>query len=246
MGLSWFYALIFCAFSVTPAAAVHKPQPGWCRTAHRPKKKAQTGYDGYCKLCFKSKFPEKYAEKNARRHRQCVVCLQERELVHKLFCKPCFRARSCEKCGAVNREEVAVQCWACLGSREALGATQRRLAMWCSACFDPGQLLLGLCEACSHRREKCHLCDEPETLFDKVLVCAEPGCAARIWFCTKCISMVAAAPKVQCKSCGMQQEICACAVTPTKHSINYTSSGAVDIVSRSSFAKCASHLHPLM
>ena len=181
MGRSWFYALIFCAFSVTPAAAVHKPQPGWCRTAHRPKKKAQTGYDGYCKLCFKSKFPEKYAEKNARRHRQCVVCLQERELVHKLFCKPCFRARSCEKCGAVNREEVAVQCWACLGSREALGATQRRLAMWCSACFDPGQLLLGLCEACSHRREKCHQCDEPETLFDKVLVCAEPGCAARMW-----------------------------------------------------------------
>jgi hypothetical protein len=136
---------------------------------------AQTGYDGYCKLFFKTKSPKKYAEKNARRHTQCTIRSEERELVHKLFCKPCFKARSCSGCGAMSQEESAAHCSNCKSTREGKGAKQRRLVIWCSACFNEELILSGLCEMCFNRRQKadralgkeCQHCGIPEEVLDQ-------------------------------------------------------------------------------
>ncbi len=39
------------------------PAAGWCLTRHRPLKIAQSGYGGYCKVCYQEKFPKKHVRK---------------------------------------------------------------------------------------------------------------------------------------------------------------------------------------
>ena len=63
---------------------------------------------------FKAKFPEKYEEKVSKRIRQCVVCLKDGEIVKKKFCRPCFNARSCGRCGAMNQGSGAAARPECL------------------------------------------------------------------------------------------------------------------------------------
>ena len=75
----------FIALALVPAVSVVTPLYGWCKGSHRPKKKAQSGYNNYCKACFKKKFPAEYAEKAAKRMKHCVICSNEGELVQKLF-----------------------------------------------------------------------------------------------------------------------------------------------------------------
>ena len=79
----------------------HRWQNPWCKTPHFPKKLAVSGNRGYCISCFKKKFPQEYAEKNERRKqnlKHCVICSAKKDLIQKQFCKPCYRARSCERC----------------------------------------------------------------------------------------------------------------------------------------------------
>ena len=40
----------------------------------------QTGYEGYCKLCFRTKYPQRHAEKQERRRKRCACCGETKEL----------------------------------------------------------------------------------------------------------------------------------------------------------------------
>ena len=64
--------------------------------------KPQSGYQGYCKRCFRIKFPKEYAEKQQQRLKKCIYCGETKELHRSGLCKPCARARSCEGCSEVN------------------------------------------------------------------------------------------------------------------------------------------------
>ena len=113
------------------------PLYGWCRTKHDPKRPAQSGHDGYCKACYKARFPNKYAAKQANIKKSCGFC---RELRHNLragVCKPCRAARACGGCGDVNLNAAAASCMNCYASRQQRGASQTRLAMWCASCHQP-------------------------------------------------------------------------------------------------------------
>ena len=141
---TWILACVCLGLISYPSSAV------LCRT-RRCSSNAQSGHDGYCKTCFKKKFPKKYADKQARRQQKCVVCSQVRELVQKDICRPCFRARSCDKCGAVNRHKQALACSACFGTRKGLGSDTPRLALWCNSCTSPEERATRLCSVCLAR-----------------------------------------------------------------------------------------------
>jgi hypothetical protein len=113
---------------------------------------AQSGCLKNCKTCFKKKYPKEHAAMSAKRRKQCVICSKKGELVKKQFCQPCYNARKCKKCDAVNQDKNAAHCMNCFKTREALGATQSRLAMWCPACTEPVHLSSGLCEACFSKK----------------------------------------------------------------------------------------------
>ena len=104
-----------------------------CRGYHRPKKDtpfAQSGYDGYCKACYKLKNPDEYAAKQKARKRACRFCFEERELVRDGMCKPCLRERACQEngCSWVNVEPSPPRCVACAGQVKHNSATAARCA----------------------------------------------------------------------------------------------------------------------
>ena len=129
--------------------------------------------------------------------------------VKKNFCRPCFNARSCGKCGAVNQAGDAAACPECLVERASLGAAQTRLAMWCLPCTSHEQRASELCEVCWQKKvkldealgSKCHHCGKPDSVTARVFQCDEHDCQTRMRFCVKCISIGETANKVQCKSC---------------------------------------------
>ena len=130
---SWVFLVLVCicllsidAGKQTPQKQPQTPAAGWCHTRHRPNKPAQSGYDGYCKACYQDKFPKKYLDKQLQRKKQCAWCAELRDTIGGKFCKPCFSARSCEECSAVNTDNEAVSCVQCCTVREKLGATQSR------------------------------------------------------------------------------------------------------------------------
>ena len=124
------------------------PTQGWCKTRHRPQRAAQSGYDGYCKPCYKKFFPEQHAAKQTHRKLSCSYCGESREVSMDGFCKPCKRARSCDKCEEVNADSSAVGCVTCATQRAAEGAKQTRLALWCRACTSESERASGKCRAC--------------------------------------------------------------------------------------------------
>ena len=99
------------------------------------RKAPQSGYEGYCKSCFRLKFPSRHASKQERRRKECPCCGETKELHSSGVCRPCMRARSCESCSKVNVAAEASFCPTCEQQREKLGATRQRLAMWCTDCF---------------------------------------------------------------------------------------------------------------
>ncbi len=127
--------LFLCAYagkktSVPPAA-------GWCRTKHRPPKAAQSAacFKGYCKACFKEKFPKEHAKKQQERISEtCGSCRQKKETDAAGYCRPCRNARCCDLCGEMNVNRKSPQCARCEIKRSALGACQPRLALWCLSC----------------------------------------------------------------------------------------------------------------
>ena len=123
----------------------HTPTNGWCKTKHRPKKAAQSGYCGYCKSCFREKFPKKYEDKQQRRKKLCFYCQDAKEIQSNGFCKPCTSARSCDQCASVNVDKEAQVCRSCAPRRGRQGAGQERLAIWCSSCHSQEERASGIC-----------------------------------------------------------------------------------------------------
>ena len=135
------------------------PTKKWCRTRHTSPVPAQSGYQGYCKQCFKQEFPRKYAQKAQRRLKVCPYCGNEREMTAAGFCKPCTKARSCKVCSAVNVDRNAATCSMCFQRRASMGATQAALTLWCESCTTLEQRAAQLCDECfKHVPSKCHHC----------------------------------------------------------------------------------------
>ena len=124
---------------------------GWCRTKHRIRKRAKTGFQGYCKMCFKKKFPAAYAVKEARRSSTCVLCGSTAQLSKAGHCRPCRRARCCEGCGAMNAEPKAPSCVVCPTRRDLLRAKKHRLALWCLKCTGAAERCSAMCRDCYDR-----------------------------------------------------------------------------------------------
>ena len=163
----------------------------FCRGSCRPKKPAQSGYENYCKACFKEKFPRKFARLIAKRYSNpCRLCNEERELSGAGICKRCDRARSCNICSEVNEKNRALQCKACAATRRGCGGQQIRLAMWCTTCFAPEQIAARLCEDCSGKQQsldavgkECVRCKTTTDLAEKASICSTGGCKAQLRLC---------------------------------------------------------------
>ena len=176
MGRAIFIALLFllglCAFAVS----VRDPQPaaGWCKTKgcktkDKKRKAAQSGCNGYCKLCFRKFFPIEHSAKQQRRLKTCSICDERKDLTNEGTCKPCKNARSCESCSLLNPDKSASVCKHCAEARRKLGSTKERLAMWCSICFDDEQLSSGKCFKCYQKLiGKCSHCSQQNVHLDFV------------------------------------------------------------------------------
>ncbi len=176
----------------------------FCRGSCRPKTLEQSGYNNYCKSCFKEKLPKKFAQLTAERYSNpCRLCGEKNELTAAGICMPCTRARSCSSCKEVNEKKRAPQCKHCaaalLGSRSrgrGVLAQQARLAMWCTTCFAPEQIAARLCEDCSGKQQsldavgkECIRCRKTTSLADKHAICFKSTCRVRIRLCTRCVSL---------------------------------------------------------
>ena len=165
------------------------------------RKAPQSGYEGYCKSCFRLKFPSRHASKQERRRKECPCCGETKELHSSGVCRPCMRARSCESCSKVNVVVEASFCPTCELQREKLGATRQRLAMWCTDCFSTQQLASGKCRACFSHIVKCHHCNKQDVDLSKPFRCSESDCASVFYMCATCLPYFQGRENVQCKSC---------------------------------------------
>ena len=150
---TWIFSFLcyaFCLLVLCGSAdgVATTPAAGWCRAKHTPAKAAQSGFDGYCKSCYKEKHPKKYAAKVSGRKVKCKFCSKLRESGGGNLCKPCMRARSCESCAASNLAKSSAICSRCHAFRASLGAAQSRLAMWCVTCTSAVERATALCRSC--------------------------------------------------------------------------------------------------
>ena len=98
--------------TTTTTTTTRRPNAGWCFTGHRPPVPAQSGHTdkaghGYCKKCFKEKFPELYQQKQEGRKKNCDSCGTLADLVGGL-CRPCTRDSKCKQCGALSEHRAQV------------------------------------------------------------------------------------------------------------------------------------------
>ena len=131
------FASVLCALYLA-GCAPKNPTYGFCCVPHDPPKAAQSGYidedkNRYCKVCFKEKCPELYAQKALARKRACSICSSVSVLVGRI-CKPCRSSRTCGDCGDLNEDPHALACIFCASSSADLGTHKMTLALWCSKC----------------------------------------------------------------------------------------------------------------
>ena len=118
----------------------------FCRGSCRPKKPAQSGYENYCKSCYKKKFPRKFYRLTAERYSHaCELCGEKDLRTGAGVRKPCIEACSCSSCDEINMKKRAAHCKRCpaalFGSwSRGRGSRQARLARWCTKCFAPEQI----------------------------------------------------------------------------------------------------------
>lgn len=172
-----------------------------CKTSRCPKR-AQTGYDGFCKGCFRKRFPKQYAEKDLRRKKVCPVCGLGRELIGGV-CKPCARARKCKGCGDVNRDPSAAVCSRCRKRRHNQGARELRLALWCRKCTTAGERDTGVCQTCFDECPdlRCNHCEQSITEEGHRHRCCEESCKVVFYLCVACRPLEVGGPNLHCKSC---------------------------------------------
>ena len=224
--VSLFRLLVSFVCTIVPWLLVRGAHPaaGWCKIRHRPLRAAQTGYEGYCKACYRQFFPERHQEKQTARKRKCPYCLHELELQSNGFCKACTRARSCQTCGEVNRASSAETCVACAPRRDEPGATRPRLALWCPTCSSEQERASGRCGACYKKALAfvCHHCSGKRCVLEQEHRCAEVSCRISFRLCDYCGLLLLGRRKLQCKTCWHSNgDLCVfCGAQKAQHNLN--------------------------
>ena len=172
-----------------------------CKVSRCPRY-AQTGYGGFCKGCFRKRFPIEYAQKDLRRKKECPLCGLGRELLGGI-CKPCARARKCKRCGDVNRDQSAAACSRCRKRRHSMGAREFRLALWCRQCTTAAERESGACETCFAECPdlRCNHCAQSIQEDARRHRCCEEACKVVFYLCVACRPVELAGSNLQCKSC---------------------------------------------
>ena len=110
---------------------------------------AQTGYDSYCKLCYKKLFAALYKEKQLQRLKHCTQCKQLRELSSAGLCKPCTRQslKPMQSCGHCNQNATGR-----LGVQKTCSETScNAIFSLCASCQPHFRAQKNLqCRACWH------------------------------------------------------------------------------------------------
>jgi hypothetical protein len=178
---------------MTPTAAL-------CHTRHNPLQKAQSGYDGYCKACYRSLFPRAYADKLSARQKQCCYCGESKELLGN-SCRPCLRLRTCATCADVCVARRPSLCRYCVGEN---GRTRRKhLVLWCTTCTSADERKLNSCRACllANIPFQCGYCSTADQGPMHYLECNVADCDSGTLYCTACAPAFAASAARTCKSC---------------------------------------------
>ena len=180
---------------------------------------SQSGFAGYCKKCFRVKFPQAYAKKLRERLKECLSCGEAKDLRSTGLCKACTSARSCDFCQEVNLEPKARTCPSCETTRSLLGATRKRLAMWCAACFTEDQRASGKCFQCFKR---CHHCGRADVEMQKGYKCTGKDCGLAFFVCVVCYPSFGCRDDLVCKNCWYARgEVCiSCSGNKAQHDLN--------------------------
>ena len=196
--LAWPFGVLFASLSLlSVAAAVTTPAAGWCKSKHQPRKPAQSGYDGYCKACFRERFPQRFAEKQQNRKQSCRVCGSHAELSGGT-CRPCLRRRTCGKCERFDETAELPLCRHC-----------KTLRLLCSECMSPEEQAQGLCTRCdkTHGGMRCAFCGKESSLSWREARCAVLHCATRNFrVCDACDMPVGRQAQMTCPDCWRLQE----------------------------------------
>ena len=184
------------------------PRCGWCKGAHGAQSQvpAQSGCQGYCKSCFRQRFPEESADKLRKRTRTCGYCGTQKELIAG-FCKPCRKSRECANCSQVNINPKAPSCKHCGRLRKQLGADAERLALWCLVCTNEKERSTGYCRFCYDKFAHV-VCDNcAQTIGDPLHkhLCPDTSCARVYYLCACCEPRLQLAKvRPQCKACWLR------------------------------------------
>lgn len=191
--LAWPFGVLFASLSLlSVTAAVTTPAAGWCKSKHQPRKPAQSGYDGYCKACFRERFPQRFAEKQQSRKQSCRVCGSHAELSGGT-CRPCLRRRTCGKCQRFDETVELPLCRHC-----------RTLRLLCSECMSPEEQAQGLCTRCKKTPGDmcCAFCGKESSLSSREARCAVLHCATQQFrVCAACDMPIGKQAHMPCPDC---------------------------------------------
>ena len=169
------------------------PAAGWCITRHRPKRAAQSGYDFFCKTCYRDLFPERHAAKQKKRKHTCRFCMATKDLARGA-CKSCTRMRTCSACQATNDADDPARCVSC----------QDGLQLWCVTCTSVEDRGMGLCNTCFRSRScsRCSICKQVPSTPPRKDRCTHPECEAIVHVCRECELPPNIAQPLLCRPCG--------------------------------------------
>ena len=200
------------------------PAAGWCKNRHSPLKPAQSGYEGYCKACYRDAFPKKCAAKQKLRQAACLHCRKTKDIGAQGYCRSCCGSRQCETCNDLNRRRKASICSRCQSLREGLGALQPRLALWCLACTSDADRSEQLCRSClqTSRAAECTECGAQGAEMNARHTCAASDCSASVHLCLACVPLTRGARQPRCRKCWIADgEPCIhCETGPARHQLN--------------------------
>ena len=111
--------------------------------------------------------------------------------------------RSCPRCSEINLGRRAATCRFCPRQRQALGAVQEVLTLWCLSCATAEERGSGLCHGCFGKRSQfsCHHCGQSHEGMDATMRCATASCTQSLQLCPLCLPMTYGRSGSQCKSC---------------------------------------------
>ena len=160
--------------------------------------KAYAGYEGYCKACFRQRFPKAYGKKLKAIKKACRICGNSGFVRKYGICYTCTRARRCGKSDVVNMNPAAPACRLC----RAMGQPER-VAVSCS-CFTEEERSASLCSTCL---TQCNHCRSEDNMIKETFTCCEGSCGRSFRICVWCwphlctSESAVSVEKLQCKAC---------------------------------------------